>query len=303
MSPLQPLMAEAAVLDLGQTIAGYFAALPPSQRLSELSLFGDQVSRFRGQGMEYEESRAYQPGDELRHLNSRLMARTGKAATKLFQEERQAQWVILLDQRQAMRFATRGRLKAEQGLRLAGWLAWIAQRQAIRLQTVVINQQVQISPQLEGAHTYLAAMAQMNQPCPPLERPIEGQIEPKLIDVMQKLSLHWPAGCRIWLISDFAEWQPSNQTWLAQMHARWQLSALQVVDPAERQLPAQRDLRLAANGEVYRLNPEQQQAYNAWAQAMSPIPWLKAAGLDCYQFSTTDPLNQHPFLSASGRSL
>ncbi|UQB42237.1 DUF58 domain-containing protein [Thiomicrospira microaerophila] len=289
----QPLMSQADIRQWGQTIEAYFASLSPSQRLSELSLLGDQVSRFRGQGMEYEESRGYQPGDELRHLNWRLMARTGKPSTKLFQEDRQAQWVILLDQRQAMRFATRGRLKVEQGLRLAGWLAWIAQRQGIKLQALGLSEQLQVSPILEGRQLYPAVMQHFNQPCPRRDH----IIEPSFLDVIQGSSQHWPSGSRIWLISDFADIEPAHQAWLAQINHRWQLSAVAIYDPVEQQLNAKQSLSLAAQGQVYKLNAQQQQDYNHWARSHNPLQTLKRAGLDTFSFSTVDSLLGHPFLA------
>ena len=46
-------------------------------------------SRFRGRGVDYVESRAYQPGDDIRQMDWRLTARSGKPHTKLFQEERE----------------------------------------------------------------------------------------------------------------------------------------------------------------------------------------------------------------------
>ena len=50
---------------------------------------GNRISPFKGRGMDYEESRRYQPGDDRRNLDWRVMARTGKPYTKLFREERE----------------------------------------------------------------------------------------------------------------------------------------------------------------------------------------------------------------------
>ena len=58
---------------------------------------GAYRSRFKGRGMEYDESRPYQPGDDIRHLDWRVMARTGKAHTKLFCEERERPVYLWLD--------------------------------------------------------------------------------------------------------------------------------------------------------------------------------------------------------------
>ena len=284
----QPIMSAQEIAAWGQELENYWSSLPPSKRLSELALFGDQSSRFRGQGMEYEESRAYQPGDELRHLNWRLMARSGKAFTKLFQEERQAQWVIVLDQRQSMRFATRGRLKVTQGLRIAGWLAWMAQQQRVRIQAVGVSETVSLTPVLQGMNLYQQVMQTLAIPCP-----IKDSIsEPKLADVLQQLKAHWPNGSRIWLISDFADLTAQDQAWLAAMNESWQISAFWLEDQAENQLAAKQTLQLHSQGQTYQLNPTQQQSYNQWSaqSRQQRQAWLKQAGLAVFNVQTTDSI-------------
>lgn len=284
----QPIMSGQEIAAWGQELEAYWSSLPPSKRLSELALFGDQSSRFRGQGMEYEESRAYQPGDELRHLNWRLMARSGKAFTKLFQEERQAQWVIVLDQRQSMRFATRGQLKVTQGLRIAGWLAWMAQQQRVRIQAVGLSESVSLTPVLQGMNLYQQVMQALAIPCP-----IDSQVtEPKLADVLQQLKTHWPNGSRIWLISDFADLRAQDQAWLAAMNESWQISAFWLEDQAENQLAAKHTLQLQSQGQTYQLNPTQQQSYNQWSaqSRQQRQAWLKQAGLAVFNVQTTDSI-------------
>ena len=50
---------------------------------------GAYVSHFRGRGMEFDESRPYQPGDDPRNIDWRVTARSSEAYTKLFREERE----------------------------------------------------------------------------------------------------------------------------------------------------------------------------------------------------------------------
>ena len=53
------------------------------------ALAGAYRSRFRGRGVDFVESRNYQPGDDIRNMDWRVTARTGRAHTKVFQEERE----------------------------------------------------------------------------------------------------------------------------------------------------------------------------------------------------------------------
>ena len=52
-------------------------------------MIGGHLSRFRGRGMEFDEARPYQPGDDVRTLDWRVTARTGQPHTKLYREERE----------------------------------------------------------------------------------------------------------------------------------------------------------------------------------------------------------------------
>lgn len=98
--------------------------MPPQD--SRATRIGMQTSRLYGRGMDYAESRAYQPGDDVRRMDWRLTARSGRLHTKLFQEEREAQLLILLDQHPGMRFGTRVRFKSVQAARAAALAAWYA---------------------------------------------------------------------------------------------------------------------------------------------------------------------------------
>ena len=80
---------------------------------------GQQSSRLYGRGMDYAESRVYQAGDDVRRLDWRLTARSGKLHTKLFQEDRESSLLILLDTHASMRFGTRVRFKSVQAARAA----------------------------------------------------------------------------------------------------------------------------------------------------------------------------------------
>ena len=84
------------------------------------------VSRFRGRGVDYVESRAYQPGDDIRQMDWRLTARSGRPHTKVFQEEREQSILLLIDCNPSMHFGTRVRFKSVQAARTAALAAWAA---------------------------------------------------------------------------------------------------------------------------------------------------------------------------------
>lgn len=102
---------------------------------------GTYLSPFKGRGMEYEESRPYQPGDDIRNLDWRVTARSNKTYTKQFHEERERAVLLWVDYRRPMRFATRGMFKSVQAARAAALLAWSAVRQGDRVGGLIFSEQ------------------------------------------------------------------------------------------------------------------------------------------------------------------
>lgn len=94
---------------------------------------GHALSNLRGRGMEYAESREYARGDDARHIDWRLTARTGKPHTKLFQAERERLTLVLADTAPALYFGTRVRFKSVQAARAGALAAWTAARDGDRI--------------------------------------------------------------------------------------------------------------------------------------------------------------------------
>ena len=94
---------------------------------------GQALSPLRGRGMEYAESRAYALGDDARHIDWRLTARSGKPHTKLFQAERERLTLIVADTAPTLYFGTRVRFKSVQAARAGAIAAWTALRDGDRV--------------------------------------------------------------------------------------------------------------------------------------------------------------------------
>jgi len=102
---------------------------------------GQYLSSFRGRGMEFDEVRPYQAGDDVRTLDWRVMARTGKPHTKLFREERERAVLLWVDSRSSMFFATRGAFKSVVAARAAALLGWAAVTQGDRIGGLIFSEQ------------------------------------------------------------------------------------------------------------------------------------------------------------------
>jgi uncharacterized protein (DUF58 family) len=87
---------------------------------------GHYHSVFKGQGMEFEEVREYQPGDDIRSIDWNVTARTGRPFVKKFVEERELTVIFLLDMSASSLFGSVNKLKSAMAAELASVLAFSA---------------------------------------------------------------------------------------------------------------------------------------------------------------------------------
>lgn len=111
------------------------------QRRALSSLAGPNRANFRGRGIDFEEVRLYQPGDDIRSIDWRVTARSGKPHTKLFREERERPTLLLIDQRASMFFGSQCCFKSVLAARLSALLSWAALSNGDRVGGLVFNDQ------------------------------------------------------------------------------------------------------------------------------------------------------------------
>ncbi len=104
------------------------AAVRPgaSARRARLGVRAQALAPARGHGMEYAESRDYVAGDDARHIDWRVTARTGRTHSKTFQVERERLTLVVADTAPALYFGTRVRFKSVQAARAGAIAAWAA---------------------------------------------------------------------------------------------------------------------------------------------------------------------------------
>lgn len=128
---------------------------------------GNYLSRSKGRGMEFDEVRHYQTGDDIRAIDWRVTARTGKTHTKLFREELERPVLIATDLSASMHFGSQLLFKSVQAAHLASLVAWHAKNKGDRLGGIVFNQHqhIELKPRSrkEGVLHYLHALTAMHR--------------------------------------------------------------------------------------------------------------------------------------------
>jgi uncharacterized protein (DUF58 family) len=190
---------------------------------------GQQSSRLYGRGMDYAESRVYQAGDDVRRLDWRLTARSGKLHTKLFQEDREGCLLILLDTHASMRFGTRVRFKSVQAARAAAAAAWHAVRAGERVGVMAFGHAEQLlRPQAgpRGALALCGALADWDA------QPASGKAE-SLSDALTRAGRVLHGASRVLLISDGFSCDAMARQRLLDLGRHAGVSVLVVADPLE----------------------------------------------------------------------
>ncbi len=233
-----------AYIELDDLIAARFAAkdLKLQQRRKALSLLaGPNKTNFRGRGLDFAEVRAYQPGDDIRSIDWRVTARSGKAYTKLFQEERERPVLVAVDQRQPMFFGSHTCFKSVTACYLGALIAWSGLQDNDRVGGLVFGNQghQEIRPR-RSRQSALALIQLMHSYNQQLHRNsgVELSTGESLEQALVELRRIARPGTAIYLISDFAGFSDArcNQQ-LHQLARHCELTALVVTDPMELQLP------------------------------------------------------------------
>lgn len=236
VTTLHSLLIDEAEMQLLRAEASQqFGSLIRFERSVAHQRLGDRLSRFRGQGFEFEENRRYQPGDEHRLINWRQFARRGELFTKVFIEERRPEVTLLVDRRATMRFGTRTRLKAALAAQLAVYTLLQANHQVIPVGGVVLDEETRWFFPALGEVGLAPLMETIIAPCPP--QPFEREQE-SLQQVLSQLDMRLGEGSFILLLSDFWDLEPELAApVLHRLGEKHTVQAIQIHDQVEKILP------------------------------------------------------------------
>lgn len=195
---------------------------------------GGHLSRFRGRGMEFDESRRYQPGDDPRNMDWRVTARAGAPHVKLFREERERPVWLLVDQGPSMRFGTRVAFKSVIAAQVAALLGWAASDRGDRVGGLVFDESSHLERRPAARGTALLPLLDRLAAAPGHgadggHASIESAAE-HLVRLVRPGSL-------VVVVSDFAELSGERGGWASQITAGSELILVQVQDLIESSVP------------------------------------------------------------------
>lgn len=199
-------------------------------------LAGQHRSTFRGRGMDYAESRLYQPGDDVRTIDWRLSARTGDTYTKVFIEERERPVFLMVDFSSSMFFGTRKSFKTVNAANVAAMLCWVTVQNGDRLGGVVAESgnvhDLKPRPGKMGALAMLNLLSEFSQAEP------DQSTESKLNAGLAHLSSVAHPGSLIFVLSDLYGFNNQSQRHLSLISQHNDVVVCQFLDPLETMPPA-----------------------------------------------------------------
>ncbi|MBY6186049.1 DUF58 domain-containing protein [Marinobacter hydrocarbonoclasticus] len=255
---------------------------------------GERLSRLKGRGMEFSEVRGYQPGDDVRTIDWRVTARTGKAHTKLFREERERPVLLCVDLGQRMHYGSELLLQSVQAAHLAALLGWHVSAEGDRLGGLILSEQGhrELKPRARrsGLLALLEALVELH--------PRNGAEDPNYWSAgLQRLERLARPGTLVVVITNTLGLDEASLATLTKLKRHTEVRIFNVTDPLFDRLSDGRGLlpvRQSGSGQTGWMNRNQRQSLaEHWHQAQArALSGVRQRQLIYSEITATEPLEQ-----------
>ncbi len=267
-----------------------------TNRLVTETLAGQYHSVFKGQGMNFDEVREYQPGDDVRAIDWNVTARMNHPFIKKFVEERELTVMLVVDVSGSGLFGSREQSKRELAAEIASVLAFSAIRNNDKVGLLLFTDGVEkFIPPRKGRGHVLRVIREVLY-FKPKRRGTD------LAHALEFMGRVLPHKAIAVVISDFlmpegnGTLPPQTQIALRMANRRHDVVAVHIADRYEMELPALGRLILedAETGEIVELNTAPAASRDAFAlrqekQYVEVARQLRSSGIDSIQLRTDEP--------------
>ena len=218
-----------------------------SHARSIAGISGLHLSKIRGRGIDFEEFRPYQAGDDIRLIDWRVTARTGRAVTKVFREERERPVIIAVDQCSSMFFGSQVAFKSVIAAQAAALFCWLAIDNGDRVGGLVFSDTdaslVRPKRSRRSALHLLNQIFTFNQKLnakkehTPDSEPQAADFKPGLAHALGQIRRITKPGSTLYVISDFATLDETALQYLNQLSRHNNVVCCMVYDALEESLP------------------------------------------------------------------
>jgi len=197
------------------------------------TLAGQSRGRRHGSGVDFEDLRLYQHGDDVRHIDWNATARLGETYLKRYREERERLCLVIVDLRTSMVFGTQARLKSVAASELAAAVCWLAAARAYRIGSIVATTGLaEASRPLSAPQGALDALGLIVRQHAELIK--DWRYRQSNLDSAMRIATHaLRKGGRAILITGGADPGPDYTTFAEQLSEKQQLLVYYLQDPLE----------------------------------------------------------------------
>ena len=238
-----------AVITLHQMLIQRYAAKTleyVAHNRSIAGISGLHLSKMRGRGIDFEEFRPYQPGDDIRLIDWRVTARTNRPFTKVFREERERPVIIAVDQTHNMYFGSQIAFKSVIAAQAAAVFCWLAIDNGDRVGGLVFSDDeanlVRPKRSRRSALHLLNQIYKYNQRLTEAKNsesltPTETDFKPGLAHALGQIRRITKPGSTLYIISDFMTLDDKALQYLNQLSRHNNVICCLVYDILEESLP------------------------------------------------------------------
>lgn len=229
-----------------------------SRQAARNLLLGNVRSRYRGRGMEFEEVRRYQAGDDIRTIDWKVSARASGTYTKLFCEERERPCHILVDQRSSLFFGSNRQFKSVLSAELASGIAWAALKAGDRVGGQVIGdfdeRDIRARRSKQSVLSLIHSIHEFNNGLSDVPSKEPRGEENSLANSLEECRRITRPGTAIYVVSDFQDFDHDAAKALSNLGKHADLTLMQVYDALEQELPNLGSVRLSNGQQSAKLN-------------------------------------------------
>jgi uncharacterized protein (DUF58 family) len=248
------------------------------------------MSKIRGRGMDFAETRNYFPGDDIRYMDWRVTARTQKPHVKVFQVERERPVVIINDFAPTMFFGTRHCLKSVLATKFAAMLAWTARSHGDRIGGMLLapGQQSLWLPHARN-QTLIHFLKALSQATASYNNPawLEASSEvlmARLIKTLRELQTTLKPGSLILFLSDWYYPLENLQSYFLELRQHHDLIIYQIADPFELGPPGPGIFPISNGASILPLNFHESSQFESFSdycenRQQGIQAWVKKMGL------------------------
>lgn len=270
---------------------------------AKAQLNGSQRSRFRGRGMDFDEVRLYQPGDDIRAIDWRVTARTQVPHTKLYREERERPVVIVTDLRPTMLFGSCA-LKSVLACEAAALLCWAGLAANDQVGGIVAGAQQQwdIRPK-RSSHSVLDYLHRLSDASTALLSDL-GRSTPtqSLAELLEETKKIVKPGTSLFIISDFIDIDAACHRHFSELSRHANVTLLSVSDPLEQALPERGQFAVTNQQQTLHFNAADNSLRERYTAARNQQQQQLDELVDRYRAAHIELSTEQPALIPLGRA-